>query len=76
MNTVFVKKGSSKSYTNLIPSSAPLLLEEENSLWSLLDNSSSLWKSIMYGERNKKLWFELLGMFKKSTKSILQFHPT
>lgn len=28
MDTVFVKKGSSKSYTNLIPSSAPIPLKK------------------------------------------------
>lgn len=53
MKTVFVKKGSSKSYTNLITSSAPLPLEKKDGLRSLLASSSSLWESIM--QRHKRL---------------------
>lgn len=49
MKTVFVKEGSSKSYTNLIVSSAalPLKKREKNFLRSLLASSRRLWESIM-----------------------------
>lgn len=44
MDTVFVKKGSSKSYTNLITSSAPF---EKRTVGTPLASSSSLWESII-----------------------------
>lgn len=55
MKTVFVKEGSSTSYTNLITSTAALPLEKKkkNCLRSLLASRSRLWESIM--QRHKRL---------------------